>query len=235
MKNWFKNKFKDPTFYGQILSFIVVIFVAIYFVLFPSNLTALLSKPNEMGDFLSGTAGSLALIWLIVGYYLQRTELNQNTRALQEQAEATNQLFEINEKRFLREKQLDFIQSEVILKLINTVCENSIQIQLINLGAHAFDFSIIVNKNCEVNIHPKESIVRQQKHKNITKINFFDKHDKIYINFKEGDKVGTVFKFYIDYIDSINRSHTDHYFIANNKLIRSGDAVNKELISSKLD
>ncbi|WP_334130182.1 hypothetical protein [Sneathiella sp.] len=43
--------------------------------------------PNEWGDFFAGFAGSLALIWLIASFLLQRLELEQNTRMLHLQAE----------------------------------------------------------------------------------------------------------------------------------------------------
>lgn len=42
---------------------------------------------NEWGDFLAGMTAPIAFIWLIVGYFLQRKELNQNTAALKEQSE----------------------------------------------------------------------------------------------------------------------------------------------------
>ncbi len=41
---------------------------------------------NGLGDFLAGLFGPLAFLWLVVGYYLQRTELKQNTIALELQA-----------------------------------------------------------------------------------------------------------------------------------------------------
>ena len=37
---------------------------------------------NDWGDFLGGTFGTVALFWLILGYMLQKQELQQNTKAL---------------------------------------------------------------------------------------------------------------------------------------------------------
>jgi len=37
---------------------------------------------NEWGDFLAGATAPLAFLWLIVGYMLQRKELQNNTEAL---------------------------------------------------------------------------------------------------------------------------------------------------------
>lgn len=44
-------------------------------------------KLNEWGDFLAGLFGPMAFAWLIVGYNLQRVELQRNTNALKSQAD----------------------------------------------------------------------------------------------------------------------------------------------------
>lgn len=43
--------------------------------------------PNEWGDFLSGATAPLALMWLVIGYFLQQEELRLNTAALKAQEE----------------------------------------------------------------------------------------------------------------------------------------------------
>lgn len=48
----------------------------------------LISLPlNELGDFAAGAFGPLAVIWLVAGYFQQGEELQQNTKALNLQAE----------------------------------------------------------------------------------------------------------------------------------------------------
>ncbi len=47
----------------------------------------LLLKPNEIGDVLAGSFGPLAILWLILGFFQQGKELQQNTRALELQAD----------------------------------------------------------------------------------------------------------------------------------------------------
>ena len=42
---------------------------------------------NEVGDFLAGIFGPLAIFWLILGFIQQGKELKQNTEALELQAQ----------------------------------------------------------------------------------------------------------------------------------------------------
>lgn len=51
-------------------------------------------KPNEIGDFLAGVVGPLALLWLILGYFQQGEELRLSTEALRQQAEELKQSVE---------------------------------------------------------------------------------------------------------------------------------------------
>lgn len=42
--------------------------------------------PDDMGNFLEGAFAPLAFLWLVIGYFLQKKELEQNTEALRAQA-----------------------------------------------------------------------------------------------------------------------------------------------------
>ncbi len=44
-------------------------------------------EPNHFGDFVAGTLGPLAILWLILGFFQQGIELRENSRALDMQAE----------------------------------------------------------------------------------------------------------------------------------------------------
>lgn len=44
-------------------------------------------KLNELGDFLAGAFGPLAILWLVLGFFQQGAELRQNRQALHIQAE----------------------------------------------------------------------------------------------------------------------------------------------------
>lgn len=47
----------------------------------------LMGSWNEFGDFLAGAFSPVAFLWLVLGYLQQQKELQQNTRALELQAE----------------------------------------------------------------------------------------------------------------------------------------------------
>lgn len=49
---------------------------------------------NEVGDFLAGVVGPLALLWLILGYFQQGQELRLSTEALRQQADELKQSVE---------------------------------------------------------------------------------------------------------------------------------------------
>ena len=71
-------------------------------------------KPNEVGDFLAGVVGPLALLWLILGYFQQGEELRLSTDALRQQARELNQ--SVEHQRVLAEATMR--QVEVQLEAI---------------------------------------------------------------------------------------------------------------------
>ena len=74
------------------MSIFVIIITAVYIgvivLLRWSSFHELSTMPlNEFGDFFAGVFGPLMLLWLILGYIQQQSELRQNTKALELQAE----------------------------------------------------------------------------------------------------------------------------------------------------
>ena len=65
--------------------------LAIYLLISDGRISQLWSMPlNEVGDFLAGVFGPLAIFWLILGFLQQGKELQQSTKALEMQAKELN-------------------------------------------------------------------------------------------------------------------------------------------------
>lgn len=63
----------------------------VYFVVLGVSVVGLkldvMTSWSELGDFLAGAFSPIAFLWLVIGYLQQQKELQQNTRALELQAE----------------------------------------------------------------------------------------------------------------------------------------------------
>lgn len=72
-------------------------------------------KLNEWGDLLAGFAAPLALLWIIIGYNLQKKELNYNNLILEkQQKELSRQVDEL-----YKQNETLMKQNEVLSKSIN--------------------------------------------------------------------------------------------------------------------
>lgn len=101
---------------------------------------------NEWGDFLAGMAGPLALLWLVLGYFQQQKELNQNTNALIMQRDELERT--ADEQRRLAQNAVDqtslLVSPFVAMKLGEIKHRNSLQYREVwaqNIGAQAAYFS----------------------------------------------------------------------------------------------
>jgi len=90
---------------------ITVLYTGLLLLLVHDRLTSLQTMfLNEVGDFLAGAFGPLAIFWLIIGFFQQGVELRQNTSALELQAEELKnsveqqrELVEVSKSQFLAE------------------------------------------------------------------------------------------------------------------------------------
>ena len=63
---------------------------------------------NEFGDFLAGVFAPVAFFWLILGYMQQGKQLEQNTKALEQQERALQ--LQIDEMREGIKQQVELVQ-----------------------------------------------------------------------------------------------------------------------------
>ncbi|POC19456.1 hypothetical protein CRN42_13715 [Vibrio vulnificus] len=94
---------KKIEIFGSLMTVIWIVFFAFLVVVKWDDAAKM--NLNEWGDFLAGITAPVAFLWLIIGYFLQRVELRENTAALVEQREEmTKQAEELaNLTKHLRE------------------------------------------------------------------------------------------------------------------------------------
>lgn len=117
---------------------------------------------NELGDFLAGVFGPLAIFWLILGFLQQGKELQQSTRALELQAHELNNSVqqqrelvavsreqmkaELESLRFERQRQLDMAKPHFISLAIGAshsgAGKSAFTVKISNTGATATNVTI---------------------------------------------------------------------------------------------
>ncbi len=98
---------KLATWIGTVVTLIYLLFLGRYIYQNWSVVSDL--APNEIGDFLAGAFGPIALLWLVCGYFQQGAELQQNTRALQMQSDSLDQ--QVEELRASVAHQADMVDA----------------------------------------------------------------------------------------------------------------------------
>ena len=105
------------------------------YILLREQICQLLEMPlNEVGDFLAGVFGPLAIFWLILGFLQQGKELQQSTKALELQAVELNnsvqqqkELVEVSKKQveaalealqYERQKQIDLAKPDFVFSQV---------------------------------------------------------------------------------------------------------------------
>lgn len=100
---------KTRVWIGGIASILYVLGLAVIAVLRWDELLQL--ELNELGDFLAGAFGPLAILWLVLGYFQQGEELRQNTEALHMQAQELKSSVE-QQKQLVRAAEETVIAAE---------------------------------------------------------------------------------------------------------------------------
>lgn len=76
-----------------VIGTIIYIFIVLFTIAFRICEFIALSL-SELGDFLAGAFGPIAFLWLVLGYFQQKTELKQNNRAILLQVKELNESVE---------------------------------------------------------------------------------------------------------------------------------------------
>ena len=72
----------------------------------------LMLPTGEIGSFLEGAFAPLAFLWLVIGHFMQQTELSSNTKAIQVQEESAKRL-ELHSRRDSYFKLLNLVQDQL--------------------------------------------------------------------------------------------------------------------------
>ena len=84
------NANRSNTLIGYLLTTVIIV-IGLAIIIFREDISKRSGlAPNEVGDFLAGLFAPIALIWLIIGYYQQATELRENSKAIRQQAEESS-------------------------------------------------------------------------------------------------------------------------------------------------
>jgi hypothetical protein len=91
---------------------ITAVYSLVIFALIYGRVSQLITMPlNELGDFLAGVFGPLAIFWLILGFLQQGKELQQSTQALELQAQELNN--SVQQQRELVEVTREQVEAEL--------------------------------------------------------------------------------------------------------------------------
>lgn len=117
------------------LVYVLVLWVVIEYFKLPRPDTI-----NELGDFLAGAFSPLAFFWLVIGYYQQGEELQQNTQALQDQKD------EFQKQVQHLDRQAAALEERLIWERTSAESESTSKIRSQQLNLVLTDFRIDSNK-----------------------------------------------------------------------------------------
>lgn len=116
-----KEKSKFPIM--LVITLVYLIMIILFILIDVDGMKRL--KPNEWGDFFAGFFAPLVFLWLIFGYYQQGKELQQNTKALNLQAEELRNSVEQQEElvkatreelELIKNQHLEQYKKELVLR-----------------------------------------------------------------------------------------------------------------------
>lgn len=117
-----------------------ILFTAIYILLllyllgpFDEFLAFIRSSPyNERGDFFAGIFGPIAFLWLIVGYFMQSSELRLQRGEIAKQYDARLYELELEKRKNDPEFQVELDKNDILIQNISDVWAKKIHVYYIS-------------------------------------------------------------------------------------------------------
>jgi len=111
---------------------------------------------NAFGDFVAGTVGPLAIFWLVLGFFLQRAELQQNTEALEKSAKHQDELARATTAALndSRDATLRTMMPKFQPSMSTAQYGGGTAFDVLNDGASVFDVRISSSNGLEILLNP---------------------------------------------------------------------------------
>lgn len=145
--------------YGLIATFVYLSLIVLWIYLDWQRFCML--APNEWGDFLAGTIGPLALLWVVLSFWLQSNELQNSVNALQLQAEELRNSVE-QQQEMVRVTRESLTHEQNKLEKAGKDKKRAMQPHFnVKFGSSVgrgdmhgkFSFSVLVSKNQPLNLN----------------------------------------------------------------------------------
>jgi hypothetical protein len=177
---------------------------------------------NEVGDFLAGAFGALAFFWLVLGYFMQNSELKLNRKSLEQQIEEFKKSVETQKQTLVfNEKKEDLREERRIFLAQSTFTFNNLIFVETHDPSKVGDDEITDWKNLSFKIKNWGQRVSNIKFNffDEEKIQFYnenhpaiDKNAEIHVSFNKAEISYTV-TLKVSYFDYLGNENTKNYLL----------------------
>lgn len=141
------------------------LYVVFFVCLSVSNWTDFSSlKLNELGDYLAGVFGPLALFWVVIGYFQQGEELRSSTTELARSVDALKRQADTAQKRYDAEQAARDLEQERYKRDISPNFKLTVVDFSDNAGVRVGEFQLVnrgaAAREVEVKVHEVDQVER---------------------------------------------------------------------------